>query len=116
METVGKAAFHILTKRIFDGTCTRAKDINPSVMMFRYESTGAGAGLRGLLFYFASRVSIHLASETRSAAVCGVRGVQVLKIREDAHIYFTNDGRISMAGVTTGNVEYIAESIFTVTG
>lgn len=43
-------------------------------------------------------------------------GVQVLKIRGDAHIYFTNDGRISMAGVTTGNVEYIAESIFAITG
>lgn len=41
---------------------------------------------------------------------------QVLKIREDSHIYFTNDGRISMAGITTANVEYVAKSIFAVTG
>lgn len=41
---------------------------------------------------------------------------QVLKVREDSHIYFTNDGRISMAGITTGNVEYVAKSIYAVTG
>lgn len=41
---------------------------------------------------------------------------QVLKVREDSHIYFTNDGRISMAGITTANVEYVAKSIYAVTG
>ena len=31
-------------------------------------------------------------------------------------VYATKDGRISVAGITTGNVKRLAESIFKVTG
>jgi len=41
---------------------------------------------------------------------------QVLKVREDAHIYMTKNGRISMAGLNTGNVEYTAKAIHKVVG
>jgi aspartate aminotransferase len=30
---------------------------------------------------------------------------------EDAHIYMTGNGRISMAGLNTSNVRYFAESL-----
>nr|AIT70228.1 aspartate aminotransferase [Dictyopteris undulata] len=58
----------------------------------------------------------HITSQIGMFCYTGLTTEEVLKIRGDAHIYFTNDGRISMAGVTTSNVEYIAKSIFTVTG
>lgn len=40
---------------------------------------------------------------------------QVEKLRADYHVYLTKDGRISMAGVTSGNVGYIAKGIADVT-
>ena len=45
----------------------------------------------------------------------GLTPEQVEKLRYVHHIYLTKDGRISMAGVTTGNVEYIAKAIVDVT-
>ena len=39
---------------------------------------------------------------------------QVDRLRDEFHIYITKDGRISMAGVTTSNVEYIASAIHAV--
>jgi aspartate/tyrosine/aromatic aminotransferase len=46
----------------------------------------------------------------------GLTQAEVLRIRSDRHVYFTGDGRISMAGLTTANVDYVAESIYQVTG
>jgi len=45
----------------------------------------------------------------------GLTPEQVDKLREEHHIYLTKDGRISMAGINTGNVEYIANAIVAVT-
>jgi len=45
----------------------------------------------------------------------GLTTEQVEKLKVEHHIYLTKDGRISMAGVTTGNVEYIAKAIVDVT-
>lgn len=39
----------------------------------------------------------------------------MLKIRADHHVYMTNDGRISIAGLNTKNVKYVAEGIHQVT-
>ena len=36
-------------------------------------------------------------------------------LKDEHHIYITGDGRISMAGVTTKNVDYIAAAIHKVT-
>lgn len=40
---------------------------------------------------------------------------QVERLTKDFSIYLTKDGRISMAGVTSKNVEYLAHSIHQVT-
>ena len=49
-------------------------------------------------------------------AFTGLTEPEVLELRSKYHIYLTNDGRVSMAGVTTGNVEYLASSIAAVAG
>ena len=40
---------------------------------------------------------------------------QVERLQKEYAIYFTKDGRISMVGVTTKNVEYLASAIHDVT-
>jgi len=45
----------------------------------------------------------------------GLTPEQVDKLRTEHHVYLTRDGRISMAGVTSHNVKYLAESIHNVT-
>jgi aspartate/tyrosine/aromatic aminotransferase len=45
----------------------------------------------------------------------GLTADQVEKLRSEHHVYLTKDGRISMAGVNTGNVGYIAKAIVDVT-
>jgi len=41
----------------------------------------------------------------------GLTADQVQKLKEKYHLYLTKDGRISVAGITTGNVKYIANAI-----
>jgi aspartate aminotransferase len=36
---------------------------------------------------------------------------QTKALAEKAHIYMTADGRISMAGLNGGNIDYFAESV-----
>jgi aspartate aminotransferase, mitochondrial len=45
----------------------------------------------------------------------GLTEEQVGQLREKHHIYLTKDGRISMAGINSDNVEYIAKAIVDVT-
>ena len=45
----------------------------------------------------------------------GMTPEQVAKIKSDWHVYLTNDGRISMAGISSDNVKYLAEAIHNVT-
>ena len=40
---------------------------------------------------------------------------QVAKLTNDHAIFLTKDGRISVAGVTSKNVEYLAHAMHTVT-
>jgi len=40
---------------------------------------------------------------------------QVARLRDEFHIYLTGDGRISMAGITSKNVAYVAKAIAAVT-
>ena len=53
----------------------------------------------------------HVTRQIGMFAYSGMDGDQVQKLRERHHVYCTGDGRISMAGVTEGNVEYIAAAI-----
>ena len=41
----------------------------------------------------------------------GLKPDQTKALAEKAHIYMTSEGRISMAGLNGGNVEYFAESV-----
>ena len=40
---------------------------------------------------------------------------QVEKLTKDFSVYLTKDGRISMAGITSGNVGYLAHAMHQVT-
>jgi aspartate aminotransferase len=41
--------------------------------------------------------------------------LQVEKLTGEHHVYLTKDGRISMAGISSHNVDYLAEAIHLVT-
>jgi len=45
----------------------------------------------------------------------GLTPEQVDKLRSEYHIYMTKNGRISMAGVTSKNVGYLAHAMHQVT-
>ena len=44
----------------------------------------------------------------------GLKPDQVEKLKDEFHIYITKDGRISMAGITSKNVKYVANAIHSV--
>lgn len=53
----------------------------------------------------------HIVKQIGMFAYSGLTKDQVMTMREKHHVYCTADGRISMAGVTSGNVDYIANAI-----
>ena len=53
----------------------------------------------------------HITRQIGMFAYSGLNKDQVMTMREKHHVYCTADGRISMAGVTSGNAEYIAQAI-----
>lgn len=53
----------------------------------------------------------HITDQIGMFSFTGLTEQQVLKIRSDAHVYMTKNGRISMAGLNTGNVEYVAKAV-----
>ncbi|RLN55121.1 hypothetical protein BBJ29_003475 [Phytophthora kernoviae] len=53
----------------------------------------------------------HITDQIGMFCYTGLTEAQVSRMIETHHIYLTKDGRISMAGLTTKNVEYVAQSI-----
>lgn len=53
----------------------------------------------------------HVTNQIGMFAYSGLNKDQVMEMREKHHVYCTADGRISMAGVTSANVDYIANAI-----
>ena len=53
----------------------------------------------------------HITKQIGMFAYSGLSKEQVELMRDRHHIYCTLNGRISMAGITSGNVEYIANAI-----
>ncbi|KAI1403587.1 pyridoxal phosphate-dependent transferase [Hypoxylon fuscum] len=53
----------------------------------------------------------HITDQIGMFSFTGLTEPQVLQIRSDFHIYMTKNGRISMAGLNTKNVEYVAKAI-----
>ena len=58
----------------------------------------------------------HVTSQIGMFAYTGLSEPEVLALRSEYHVYLTNNGRVSMAGVTSANVEYLAASIKAVAG
>ncbi|KDQ63696.1 hypothetical protein JAAARDRAFT_29716 [Jaapia argillacea MUCL 33604] len=53
----------------------------------------------------------HIKSQIGMFSFTGLQPEQCKALAEKAHIYMTADGRISMAGLNGGNIEYFAESV-----
>ncbi|KAK9783711.1 putative Aspartate aminotransferase [Seiridium cardinale] len=53
----------------------------------------------------------HITDQIGMFTFTGMTEAQVMKIREEFHVYMTKNGRISMAGLNTRNVEYFAKAI-----
>ncbi|OTB01117.1 hypothetical protein M426DRAFT_25966 [Hypoxylon sp. CI-4A] len=53
----------------------------------------------------------HITDQIGMFSFTGLTEAQVLKIRSEFHVYMTKNGRISMAGLNTKNVEYVAKAI-----
>lgn len=57
----------------------------------------------------------HVVNQIGMFCYSGLTEQQVESMRVDKHVYMTKDGRISMAGVTSNNVEYLANAMHSVT-
>jgi aspartate aminotransferase len=57
----------------------------------------------------------HVTSQIGMFCYTGMTPEQVERIRKEFSVYLTKDGRISIAGITSSNVKYLAEAIHTVT-
>ncbi|KAI1352422.1 PLP-dependent transferase [Xylaria sp. FL0043] len=53
----------------------------------------------------------HITDQIGMFSFTGLTEPQALKIREEAHIYMTKNGRISMAGLNTHNIDYFAKAV-----
>ncbi|KAF1988990.1 aspartate aminotransferase mitochondrial precursor [Aulographum hederae CBS 113979] len=58
----------------------------------------------------------HITSQIGMFAFTGLKPEQMDVLAKEHSVYATKDGRISVAGITTGNVKRLAESIYKVTG
>ena len=52
----------------------------------------------------------HVTDQIGMFAYTGMSEKQVMEIRKNHSIYMTADGRISIAGLNTGNLKYCAEA------
>lgn len=58
----------------------------------------------------------HITSQIGMFAYTGLTAEQMDVLAKEHSVYATKDGRISVAGITSGNVKRLAESIYKVTG
>ncbi|PWY87685.1 putative aspartate aminotransferase [Aspergillus heteromorphus CBS 117.55] len=58
----------------------------------------------------------HITSQIGMFAYTGLKPEQMDALAKEHSVYATKDGRISVAGITSGNVQRLAESIFKITG
>lgn len=53
----------------------------------------------------------HITDQIGMFSFTGLSEKQVLQLREEFHVYMTKNGRISMAGLNTRNVDYFAKAV-----
>lgn len=58
----------------------------------------------------------HITNQIGMFAYTGLNAEQMERLAKECSVYATKDGRISVAGITSGNVRRLAESIHKVTG
>lgn len=56
----------------------------------------------------------HVTDQIGMFCYTGLSLPQVLRLREEFHVFCTDDGRFSMAGINSGNIDYLADSILAV--
>ena len=57
----------------------------------------------------------HITNQIGMFCFTGLTPEQVEKMASKHHVYLTKDGRISIAGISSNNVEYLAAAIHDVT-
>lgn len=58
----------------------------------------------------------HITSQIGMFAFTGLKPEEVEQITKNSSVYFTKDGRISVSGITSSNVDHLAEAIYNVKG
>lgn len=58
----------------------------------------------------------HITNQIGMFAYTGLKPEQMDVLAKEHSVYATKDGRISVAGITSGNVKRLAESIYKITG
>ncbi|CAK7266232.1 Aspartate aminotransferase, cytoplasmic [Sporothrix epigloea] len=53
----------------------------------------------------------HITDQIGMFSFTGLNEIQVQKLRSDFHVYMTKNGRISMAGLNTNNIEYFVKAV-----
>ncbi|KAI9502642.1 aspartate transaminase aat1 [Coemansia spiralis] len=77
---------------------------------------GMRTALRSRLEELGSKKSWnHITDQIGMFCYTGLKPEQVDRLTKEFHVYLTRDGRVSVAGITSGNVNYLAESIHNVT-
>jgi aspartate aminotransferase len=72
--------------------------------------------LRGELEALQSKLSWnHVTDQIGMFCYTGLKPEQVERLTKEFHVYLTKDGRISIAGINSSNVKYLAQSIHEVT-
>jgi len=74
-----------------------------------------GELVKGLKAQGSTRDWSHITSQIGMFAFTGLTSQQVNRMMSEFHIYLTQDGRISLAGLNTKNVGYVAEAIHKIT-
>ena len=57
----------------------------------------------------------HVTDQIGMFCFTGLSEAQVLRLRKEHHIYCTDDGRISIAGMNSNNVKIVAAALHSVT-
>lgn len=58
----------------------------------------------------------HITSQIGMFAYTGLTAEEVEQVTKNHSVYFTKDGRISVSGITSANVDHLAQAIYNVKG
>ena len=73
---------------------------------------GVRSKLKGELEKLGSKLDwSHITNQIGMFCYTGLNSIQVERLTKEFHIYLTKDGRISLAGINSSNVEYLAKAM-----